>query len=269
MPVGTGRDVIRRKGYLVGHLKKTLSPLQERFIALGLADLKDLEILELILSQIHSQRQAKKYARALLKHFGSLRELLVATDQELQDTGLCSKCILGIKIIHELPTRILEQKIKEIPVYRSSKEIFDYLHYSMRDLNREIFRAIYLNSRHQIIGTDDLFEGNLNSVPVSPREIVESAIKHGTAALIFVHNHTSGDPTPSRTDKQLTRELVFISKVIQINVLDHIIIGGNRYFSFADEGLIHKYEDAFLNMRVRGFNDSEDRVLSGESLGLY
>jgi len=249
--------------------KRKLLPLQERFVSLGLAGLDDLEIIDLILGQNHSQRETEKCAKELLKHFGSLSKLLVATDQELRDVGLCDKCILNIKIIHEVPTWILGQKIKETLVYHSSKEFFDYLYYSMRDLNREIFKAVYLNSRHQIIGTDDLFEGNLSSVPVSPREIVESAMKHGAAALIFAHNHTSGDPTPSRTDKQLTRELVFVSNVIQVKVLDHIIIGGNRYFSFADEGLIQNYEDAFLTMRIRGFNDSGDGVLIRESVGPY
>lgn len=252
MPPPTGR---------AGCSKRKQSPLEERFTKLGLVGLDDLEIIELLISQNHSQREAKKYAKKVLEHFGSLRKLLVATDQELQDTGFCDKCILSIKLIHELPAWILEQKIKEAPVYRSSKEIFDYLSYSMRDLNKEIFKAIYLNSRHQIIATPDLFESNLSSVPISPRDIVESAVKNGATALIFVHNHTSGDPTPSRTDKQLTRELVFVSSVIQIRVLDHIIVGGNKYFSFADERLIQEYEDAFLNIRIRGFNEDRGGVL--------
>ncbi len=126
----------------------------------------------------------------------------------------------------------------------------------MRDLNKEVFKAIYLNSRNQIIDTEDLFEGTLESIPIRPREIVENALKHNTAAIIFVHNHPSGDPIPSKSDKQLTRDLVFMGSIIDIKVLDHIIIGGNKYFSFADEGLIEKYEDSFLNMRIRGVFDS-------------
>ena len=117
-------------------------------------------------------------------------------------------------------------------------------------------KAIYLNSRNQIADTEDLFEGTLESIPIRPREIVESALKHSAAAIIFVHNHPSGDPTPSKSDKRFTRDLVFIGNIIEVKVLDHIIIGGNRYFSFADEGLIEKYEDSFLNLRIRGVFDS-------------
>ena len=112
-------------------------------------------------------------------------------------------------------------------------------------------KVIYLNSQNQIIDTEDLFKGTIDGTPVHPREIIEAAIKHNAVRLTFVHNHPSGDPTPSKSDKQLTRDLVFIGNVIQIKVLDHIIIGENTYFSFADAGLIKKYEDDFLNIRIK------------------
>jgi len=126
----------------------------------------------------------------------------------------------------------------------------------MRDLKKEVFKAIYLDSRNQIIETEDLFEGTLEGILIRPREIVESVIKHNATAVIFVHNHPSGDPTPSKSDKRFTRDLVFMGNIIEVKVLDHIIIGGNRYFSFADEGLIAKYEDNFLNLKIRGVFDS-------------
>jgi len=126
----------------------------------------------------------------------------------------------------------------------------------MRDLQKEVFKAIYLSSRNQIISTEDLFEGTLEGIPIRPREIVESVIKHSAAAVIFVHNHPSGHPTPSKSDTRFTRDLVFMGNIIEVKVLDHIIIGGNRYFSFADEGLIRKYEDHFLNLKIRGVFDS-------------
>ena len=130
------------------------------------------------------------------------------------------------------------------------------LYYSLRDLKKEVFKAIYLNTRNQIIETEDLFEGTLESIPIRPLEIIDSVIKHSAAAVVFVHNHPSGDPTPSRSDKRFTRDLVFMGNIIEVKVLDHVIIGGNRYFSFADEGLIKKYEDNFLNLRIRGVFDS-------------
>ena len=137
------------------------------------------------------------------------------------------------------------------PVHKSSQEIFDYLYYSMRDLKKEIFKVIYLNSRNQVLDTTDLFEGTLEGATIHPREIVEDAIKHSATRVIFVHNHPSGAPIPSKGDKQITRDLVFIGMVTQIKVLDHIIIGDNVYFSFAGEGLIEKYEDEFLNMKMK------------------
>ena len=126
----------------------------------------------------------------------------------------------------------------------------------MRDLQKEVFKAIYLTSRNHIIDTEDLFEGTRDGIPIRPREIVESVIEHSAAGVIFVHNHPSGDPTPSRSDKRFTRDLVFMGSIIEVKMLDHIIIGGNRYFSFADEGLIVKYEDSFLNLRIRGIFDN-------------
>ena len=178
-----------------------------------------------------------------------------ASLEELQQTGIPSPCAFCIRLLHELPVAVLKQKIIEKPVYKSSKEVFDYLYYAMRDLKKEVFKVIYLNNRSQIIDTTDLFDGTLEDIPIRPREIVESAIRHNATALIFVHNHPSGDPTPSKSDKQLTRDLVFIGHILQIKVLDHIIIGENRFFSFADGGLIEKYEDNFLNLRIRSLFD--------------
>ncbi|MDP2932298.1 MAG: DNA repair protein RadC, partial [Chloroflexota bacterium] len=179
-----------------------------------------------------------------------------ASPQELQEAGITPHAMLSIKLLHELPAEILKQKILEQPVYKSSQAIFDYLNFSMRDLKKEVFKVLYLNSRTQIIETEDLFEGTLNSILINTRQIIENVIAHRAVALVFVHNHPSGDPTPSQTDKKITRDLVFIGNVIEIKVLDHIIIGDNTYFSFADAGLIQKYQDDFLNMRIRRVDDA-------------
>jgi DNA repair protein RadC len=121
-------------------------------------------------------------------------------------------------------------------------------------------KVIYLNSQNQIIDTIDLPEGTISSSSVSPREVIEGAIKsHGTA-LVFVHNHPSGNPEPSTNDKSLTRELAYAGKIMQLRVLDHIIIGDNRYYSFAAEGLIEEYETDFLNLMLRGTAESRRRL---------
>jgi len=231
--------------------QRRLTWLQERFLRSGFDGFSDEETIELLLSLVLPQREWKKQSRECVGRFANLRGLLAASAEELQQTGLTFHSICGIRLLHELPTEILRQKIIEQPVNTSSKEIFDYLYYSMRDLKREVFKVIYLNVRNQIIDTADLFEGTLESIPIRPREIVEGAIHHDAAHLIFVHNHPSGDPAPSKSDKQLTRDLVFVGNILQIRVLDHIIIGSNRYFSFADEKLIEEYEDNFLNLRIK------------------
>jgi len=236
--------------------QRPLTPLQERFIRSGFEGLSDRKVIELLLNLVFSHQESRKLAKECLECFKNLSGFLAASPQELERVGLTSRCIYSIKLLHELPLEVLKEKIIDQPFYKSSKEVFDYLYYSMRDLRKEVFKAIYLNSRNQIIDTEDLFEGTLESIPIRPREIVESAIKHSAAAVIFVHNHPSGDPTPSRGDKRFTRDLVFMGNIIEVKVLDHIIIGNNRYFSFADEGLIEKYEDSFLNLRIRGVFDS-------------
>jgi len=236
---------------------RPLTSLQERFLKFGLESLEDREIIELLLSLSLSSRKCRQEARECLEQFKNLRGLLTASPEELEQAGISQHGILCIELMREVPGEFLKQKIMDKPVCESSQEIFDYLDYSMRDIKKEVFKVIYLNSQNQIIDTADLFEGTIETIPIHPREIVEAAIKRGAVHLIFAHNHPSGDPTPSKSDKQLTRDLVFIGSVMQIKVLDHIIIGENRHFSFADAGLIKKYENDFLNMRIKSILQAE------------
>ena len=239
--------------------RQRLMPLQERFVNSGLEGFKGREIIELLLlSPDLPPRECRKLAKQVVERYKTLRQLVAASSEELRQAGVTPHGILHIRFVREIAAEILKEKVIEQPVYKSSREIFDYLYYSMRDLKNEVFKVIYLNNRGRIIDTADLFEGTLDSIPIRPREIVESAIKHNATALIFVHNHPAGDPSPSKSDKQLTRDLVFIGNILQIKVLDHIIIGDNTYFSFADEGLIQKYQDNFLNLRIRGVLHSAD-----------
>ena len=226
--------------------------LEERFLKSGFSGLSDEEAIELLLCSVLNRRRCKQLAKKCYERFNSLTGLLTALPAELEQVGLGGHSVLCIKLLHELPVEVLKQKITEKPIHDSSEDIFNYLYYSMRDLKKEVFKVIYLNSRSQIIDTADLFEGTADSIPIRPREIVESAMSYSAAGLIFVHNHPTGDPTPSRSDKQLTRDLVFVGMILQIKALDHIIIGEDKYFSFADDGLIQKYEDNFLDLKIRG-----------------
>ena len=231
--------------------QRAASQLVDRFIKSGLESFEDYEIVELLFSLALFYKEYKKQAKKCIGQFGSLRGIIEASPEELQQSGITPLGTLCIKLISEIPVRVLKQRIVGKPIYQSSQEFFDYLYYSMRGLKDEVFKVIYLNSRNQIIETLDLFKGTLNSIPISPREIVESAVRYRAVSMIFAHNHPSGDPTPSKSDKQLTRDLVFIGGVLQIKVLDHIIIGDNGHFSFNGEGLIEKYEDTFLTLRMK------------------
>ena len=239
--------------------ERHLTALQERFVSEGFEELEDREIIELLLSLVLPIQKAKRLAKACMERFQNLSDFLAAPPREQQEVGITPTCMLCIKLLHELPAKVLKQRIVARSIYKSSKEVFEYLYYSMRDLKKEVFKVIYLNNRSQIIDTADLFEGTADNIPIRPREIIESTLTQGATGLIFVHNHPTGDPTPSRSDKQLTRDLVFVGNILQIKVLDHIIIGADSYFSFTDNGLTQKYQDSFLNLKIKG-------VLSSRSL---
>ncbi len=237
-----------------GHRKR----LREKFIKSGLAGFHDYEIIELLLSLGTPRKDCKQQAREAIKKFKHLRGVLEASPEELQQIdGIGPHNAFGIKLVQEVAREFLKEKIIDKPVYKSSQEIFDYLYHSMRDLKKEVFKVIYLNSQNQIIDTADLFEGTITSSSISPREIIESAIKYNAASLIFVHNHPSGNPEPSKNDKEITRDLLYAASIMQIKVLDHIIIGNDRYFSFAGEGLIDEYKMGFLNIKIRDRADTK------------
>jgi len=123
----------------------------------------------------------------------------------------------------------------------------------MQKIKKEVFKVMFLDGKNTLIDVENLFEGSLTSSVAYPREIMKKAIEYNAANLIFVHNHPSGDPDPSPSDKDITKELLFVGNLMQIKVLDHIIIGDNKYFSFADEGLIKEYNLNFLSLK-RGSN---------------
>ncbi len=241
----------------LGHRKR----LREKFIKSGLKGFHDYEIIELLLSLGTPRKDCKRQAKEALKKFKTLRGVLEAPPEELQQIdGIGAHSAFGIKLAQEVAREFLKEKIIDKPIYKSAQEVFDYLYHSMRDLKKEVFKVIYLNIQNQIIETEDLFEGTINSSSVSPREVVESAIKNNAASLIFAHNHPSGNPEPSKSDKELTRDLVYAGSIMRIRVLDHIIIGSNRYFSFAGEGLIEEYELDFLNLKIKGVSEAKRRL---------
>ncbi|MBU1337787.1 MAG: DNA repair protein RadC [Acidobacteria bacterium] len=217
--------------------------LREKFLQGGLAGFLDHEIVEILLTLGTPRRDCRQEARELLKHFKSLRAVLEADRHELlQFRGLGPHNIFGLLLIREVSRRFLRDRMMEKPICNSSREVFDFLYHALRDARKEKFKVLFLNTKNQILEEKTFFEGTVDTSAVYPREIFKQALLLHASSLIFIHNHPSGDPTPSDNDKAITRELVQAGITMQIKILDHIIIGNNRYFSFADAGLLHSYE---------------------------
>ena len=178
-------------------------------------------------------------AKAALSRFKTLQGVMEASSHELCEVdGIGPKNAFGLKLIKAVSDRYLEKKLINKSPVNNSKELFDYLYHSIRGKTREHFKIIFLDSKNRVISTETHSKGTLTASSVYPREVVDSALRHKAAALIFAHNHPSGDPKPSPEDIAITRQLVFSGKVMGITIHEHIIIGDNCYFSFADQGHI-------------------------------
>ncbi len=226
--------------------------LRERFLKSGLDGFADYEIIELLLSLGVPRKDTKPQAKEAIKRFKTLRGVLSAAPEELQEIeGIGPNAVFGILLVQAVAREFLKEKIIDKPVLQSTQDIFDYLYHTMRDLNNEAFRVIYLTSQNQIIDTAVLCQGTVNHSAVSPRQVMENALAKHAASLIFVHNHPSGECQPSKSDKDLTRDLVFAGYLMEVKVLDHIIIGNDRYYSFAGDDLIAQYEMEYLGLKFK------------------
>jgi len=224
--------------------------LREKFLKGGLQGFLDYEIVELLLTLGTPRRDCKLQAKNALKKFKALRRVLEASEDELQEIkGIGPHNVFGIKLVQEVSRRFLKERMMSKPVCHSSKEVFDYFYHALRDSKKEKFKVVFLDAKNQILEEKTFFEGTVDSSAVFPREIMKGALRYDASSLIFVHNHPSGDPEPSGSDKEITKDLVFTASIMQLKVLDHIIIGNNRYFSFADQGLIEDYEFLFQNLK--------------------
>lgn len=220
--------------------------LRQRFLNGGLKRFSDEEVIEFLLTLGTPRGDLKLPARRALKQFSSLSGVLSAPIEKLTEIkGIGPKNALYLKLVHQVAGRYLKDRMAGKAFFSSSQAIFDYLFHSMRDLKREIFKVLFLNRKNELILDTDVFYGSLTGSAVYPREIMTLALEHRAAGLVFVHNHPSGDPTPSLEDQRLTKDLIWSAKLLMIQVLDHIIIGHNTYFSFADEGLIKRFVNEY------------------------
>ncbi|MBN2419346.1 MAG: DNA repair protein RadC [Deltaproteobacteria bacterium] len=216
--------------------------LRSRFTEGGIERFSDEEVIEFLLTLGTPRKDVKIQAREALKQYGSLSGVLSAPLDELKTIkGLGDKNVLYLKLIHEVAGRYLRDRVIKATYFNSSRAVYDYLFHAMRDLKREVFKVLFLNRKNELVFDKDVFQGGLTGSAVYPAEIMKLALNNNAAALVFVHNHPSGDPEPSPEDKNLTKNLVWSSQLLSIQVLDHIIIGHNRYYSFADEGWIKRF----------------------------
>ena len=227
--------------------------LREKFMKSGLAGFHDYEIVELLLTLGQPRKDCKLAAKEAVKRFKNLRGVLDASAEELEKIeGIGPVNSFGINFMREISGEYLKQKALDRPVFGSEGAVYQYLYQSMSGLQKEVFKVLFLNSQNELLETEDISQGTVNASAVFAREVMASAIRHNATALIFVHNHPSGNTIPSQDGQAITRELVLASSVMNLKVLDHLIIGDNSHYSFAAQGLIQKYETEIEGMKRRG-----------------
>lgn len=221
----------------IGHRQR----LKERFKLGNGADMADYEMLELLLTLAIPRKDTKPLAKALIKEFGSFAEVLSAADDKLMAfSGLKENTILVFKLVREAALRMTWQKLseQEAPVMTSYDAIVDYCRAASGYNDREEFRIIYLNAKNRIIAEEVQQRGSVNSVAIHPREVMRAAVMKGATAIIMVHNHPSGDVTPSRADIEVTKRIYEALSAMDIRLIDHFIVSKNLVYSFNDHGLL-------------------------------
>ncbi len=211
--------------------------LRKKFMRAGINAFNDYEIIELLLTFTIARKNVKPIAKALIDKFGGIRGIFDADLNELVATdGIGKYTAVFIKFVKESASVYLKEQIKKKNILSSVKDVLNYCNYALSGAKKEKFQVIYLSSRNEIIDDEILYEGTVDQSAVYPRELVKNALKHNATALIFVHNHPSGDPTPSDADRKLTENLRKAVTSINISVHDHIIIGSKGYSSARESG---------------------------------
>ncbi len=216
--------------------------LRDKFLEKGLGAFRDDEIIEFLLTLGTPRRDCKQPARELLARLGSLRRVLEAPLESLTEVqGVGEKNAVALKLIHEVARRFLEDRLQEATFVHDASDVYDYLRHSMRDRDIELFKVLFLDARHAVMRAEDLFQGTLSYNIIYLRELLRRCLQYNAAAIVVAHNHPSGDPAPSADDKQLTRDMVYATSMIEVRLLDHVIVGEETFYSFADRGLIEIY----------------------------
>ena len=213
--------------------------MRQRLLTAGPDSLADHEMLEMVLFLALPRRDTKPIARALLDRFGSFAGAISAPLPELRRVeGMGEAGSAALKTIQAAALRLARAEVREQPVLDNWDRLIDYLTAAMARDRTEQFRVLFLDSKNRMIADEAQARGTVNHTPVYPREVVRRALELHATALILVHNHPSGDPTPSREDVEMTRLVRTAASTLSVTLHDHVIVGNGRWTSFRREGLL-------------------------------
>jgi DNA repair protein RadC len=207
--------------------------LRERFLQGGADALPDYELLELLLFRAIPRRDVKPIAKMLLQRFGSFAEVIAAPPARLKEVDYVGESVVAeLKIVEAAALRLSRESMKKKLTLGSFAQVLDYCRSAMAYLETEEFRVLFLDKKNGLLADEVQGRGTVDHTPVYPREIVRRALELNASAVILVHNHPSGDPTPSQADIMMTETIVSVAKPLGVNVHDHLIIGRNGHASF-------------------------------------
>lgn len=229
-----------------GHISKTeeldasghRARLRKRLLDVGPEGFHDYELVEYLLALTIPRVDTKPLAKRLLHDFGGIGPLLSASADQLRREGITDPTIAALKIAQATALRLLEARVENRPILSSWEALGDYLHAAMAHSRLEEVRILFLNARNMLIANEALWQGSVDEASMHVREVIARAIALGATALIIVHNHPSGDPSPSQQDIRLTRDLVEAGRHMKVTVHDHVIVGANGRTSMRALGLI-------------------------------
>lgn len=212
---------------------------REKLLRKGASSLSEAELLAIFLRTGLPGKSAVDLARELLGRFGNLTSLFAAGEIEFcQTPGMGTAKYAQLQAVLEMARRALQEEITQRDALSSPQVVRDFLRLKLQGLAHEVFMALFLDAQNRVIASEELFRGTLAQTSVYPREVVKRALHHNAAALIFAHNHPSGVAEPSHADQTLTQALKQALALVDIKVLDHFIVAGSGYLSFAEKGLM-------------------------------
>ena len=213
--------------------------MRERFRESGAESFADYELLELLLFRVLPRRDTKPIAKALIARFGTFAEVLAASPARLAEVeGVGEAVVTELKVVFAATERVARGAIRTKQVLSSWAAVIDYCRASMAFDEIERFRVLFLDKRNALLADEVQQSGTVDHTPVYPREIVKRALELSATALVLVHNHPSGDPTPSRADIEMTRQIMTIARPLGIEVHDHVIVGRSGHVSMRGQKLI-------------------------------